>query len=120
MRPTAPIRQTVERFCSVKGCCEKLGPSEHGICYGCWCYRQIPNLKNYQKRERYWECITSTDNPMRIATYCPKTGIPFLDVTKVTFWEIFFTPDAVRHWRRMEREEGIDMRQYWHPNATNK
>ncbi len=117
MLPTAPIRQTVERFC--EECGIKLGPSEHGICYGCWCFDQIPNLANYQARERYWECITDTENPMRIATYVPKTGIPFLDVTKVTFWEIFFNQAEITSWRRMEQMEGLQEREYWHPNATN-
>tara|TARA_R100000049_G_C1932254_1_gene76134 strand:+ start:839 stop:1159 length:321 start_codon:yes stop_codon:yes gene_type:complete len=106
MKPTAPIRQTVDRHCRI--CQEKLGPSEHDICYGCWCYRQIPAIKSYQKRERYWECITNQDNPMRIATCCPKTGIPFLDVTKVTFWEIFFNPAEIASWRHLEEREGLE------------
>lgn len=106
MRKTAPIRQTVERTCPI--CSDKLCPDERAICETCRCYSKIPRILNYQQRERYWECITSKDNPMRVATHLPKTGIPYLDANKINYWELLLNDVTLIEWRYEESQQGLD------------
>ena len=117
MKPTAPIRQTVIRTCPT--CDDKLGPAEDEICYGCFCDSQI-HLKSYQKREEYPGDVTSEIDPIRRATKRARTGIAYLDVRKVIFWEKYFTTAELYSWRHREQQQGLNNREYEHRRFTDK
>jgi len=113
MKPTAPIRETVIREC--RTCGDKLEDQAtlRDICYACWLCNQIPNIRQYQKREEYHRDYYSTEEDRcRNATTLPATGIPFMDERRWVYWKTVIKLAALSDWRHQEQAEGLDNSEY--------
>ena len=105
MKPTVPIRQTIDRICPrCKGKFENPHTTNK-VCYACSLEKQIP--RKYMTREAYRH-----EAGISIATRKPKTGNAILDSSIIIFWEIVLNKANVSRMRELEQRQGLNNSEY--------